>query len=185
MPQAHTSLSKITRHESICHWQQAWAWCAVMAGVVVKCESQGCSSGVRIVWQLSGIDRFFADIFSTWNTYQDLKRTILNHKLKIWWSYCHWVGNFWWVEGPHNLDLSSWEHVEGFCCVTRLLDPYLIDTIMCQSWTIFLTKLGLIIIFWLVLVQIAGVKIFCRWYAHADVIMNFLFYDIIYTTPNA
>ena len=33
-----------------------------MAGVVVDRECQGCSSGVCIVWQLSGINWFFADI---------------------------------------------------------------------------------------------------------------------------
>ena len=88
---------------------------------------------------------FSLTFFSTWNTYQDLQRTILNHKLKIWWSKCCWVGNFWWVEGPHDLDLSSWKHVKG--CVARSLDPCIIVTIMCPSWTILRTKLKLIIIF--------------------------------------
>ncbi len=63
------------------------------------------------------------------------------------------------VEGHRDLDLNSQEHIEGFCCIAQSLNPYLIVTIMCQSWAILLKILGLILVFY----WYASPVVSCHW----------------------
>ena len=111
-----------------------------MAVVMVEQESQGFLYCMTVV---SEINEFFCWFFlhKIYTKIYGVLFWTTNKKLMIVMLLC-WELLMGWRTLQLGLKLKLlWLHVEGFCCVTRSLDLYLIVTIMCQSWTIFLTYL--------------------------------------------